>query len=57
LEYTPNKEFDCIAMKNAIQEKIYMETKDMSFQELRAYLDKTLQNDAFWQRIVSPQRR
>ncbi|MDR1341323.1 MAG: hypothetical protein LBK58_14915 [Prevotellaceae bacterium] len=46
-----DREFDCIAMKNDIQAKIYTETKDMDFQELRAYMDKTLQSDTFWQRI------
>ncbi|GHV06968.1 hypothetical protein FACS189416_7680 [Bacteroidia bacterium] len=46
------KEFDCIEMKNNIQAKIYDETKDMNFKELRAYIDNRLQNDSFWQRIV-----
>jgi nucleotidyltransferase/DNA polymerase involved in DNA repair len=45
------KDFDCVQMKNEIQAKIYAETKDMSFEELRAYLDQRLKNDAFWQRI------
>ncbi|MDR1780725.1 MAG: hypothetical protein LBR50_08365 [Tannerella sp.] len=44
------KDFDCVEMKNAIQAKIYAETKDMSYPELRAYLDRNLQNDAFWNR-------
>jgi hypothetical protein len=30
------KDFDCVEMKNAIQAKIYAETKDMSYEELRA---------------------
>ncbi|MDR3093893.1 MAG: hypothetical protein LBU62_04535 [Bacteroidales bacterium] len=38
-------------MKNDIQAKIYAETKDMSFEVYRAYLDKKLQNDGFWRRI------
>ena len=46
------KEFDCLKMKEEIQAKVYEKTKDMSFPELRAYLDKSLENDAFWQRLV-----
>jgi hypothetical protein len=42
-------------MKNEIQAKIYAETKDMNFEELRAYLDKQLEHDAFWQRITHQQ--
>jgi hypothetical protein len=49
------KDFDCVEMKNAIQAKIYAETKDMTFEELRAYLDKQLEGDAFWQRITRQQ--
>ena len=45
------KDFDCIEMKNSIQAKIYAETKDMTFTELRAYLDAHLQGDAFWEKI------
>jgi hypothetical protein len=47
------KEFDCLKMKEEIQAKVYEKTKDMTFPELRAYLDKSLENDAFWQRLVS----
>ena len=47
------KKFDCLKMKAEIQAKIYEETKDMTFPELRAYLDKSLENDAFWQRLVA----
>jgi len=46
------KTFDCLKMKEEIQAKIYEETKDMTFPELRAYLDKRLENNAFWQRLV-----
>jgi hypothetical protein len=45
------KQFDCIAMKNDIQSKIYAIVKDMEFAELRSYMDKSLQNDGFWNRI------
>jgi hypothetical protein len=47
-----NKEFDCLKMKEELQARVYEETKDMTFPELRAYLDKSLENDAFWQRLV-----
>jgi hypothetical protein len=50
------KDFDCMRMKNEIQAKIYAETKDMTFDELRAYLDRQLKNDAFWQRITRQQK-
>jgi hypothetical protein len=46
------KEFDCLKMKEEIQAKIYEETKDMTFPEYRAYLDKRLKNSALWQRLV-----
>ena len=45
------KTFDCLKMKEEIQAKIYEEIKDMSFAEHRAYLDKSLENDAWWQRL------
>jgi hypothetical protein len=47
------KKFDCLKMKEEIQVKVYEKTKDMTFPELRAYLDKSLKNDAFWQRLVN----
>ena len=46
------KEFDCLKMKEKIQAKIYEETKDMTFPELDVYFNKSLENDAFWQRLV-----
>ena len=48
-----NKEFDCLKMKEELQARVYEKTKDMTFPELRAYLDKSLENDAFWQRLVN----
>ena len=48
-----NIEFDCLKMKAEVQEKVYERTKDMTFPELRAYLDKSLENDDFWQRLIS----
>jgi hypothetical protein len=51
------KDFDCVAMKNAIQAKIYSETKDMNFSELRSYMDEKLQNDSFWNKINGSVKR
>ena len=34
-----NKKFDCLEMKNTIQQKIYAETKDMSPKELLMYFN------------------
>jgi hypothetical protein len=50
------KDFDCVQMKNEIQAKIYAKTKNMNFEELRNYLDKQLEHDAFWQRITREQK-
>jgi len=50
------KDFDCVKMKNDIQAKIYAETKDMSFDEYKAYLDSSLQNDPFWQSLQKRQK-
>ena len=47
------KKFDCLKMKEEIQAKIYEETKDMSFPELRNYYDKRLKNSVLWQRLVA----
>jgi hypothetical protein len=46
------KKFDCLKMKEEIQAKVYEKTKDMTFPELRNYLDKSLENDAWWQTLV-----
>ena len=45
------KDFDCLKMKEELQAQVYAKTKDMTFPELRAYLDKSLENDALWQRL------
>jgi hypothetical protein len=47
-----DKEFDCIKMKEEIQAKVYERTKDMTFPEWRAYLDKRLENNSLWQELV-----
>jgi len=44
--------FFCLKMKEEIQAKVYERTKDMTFPELRAYLDKRLENNNLWQRLV-----
>jgi len=48
-----DKRFDCLKMKDEIQAKVYEKTKDMTFPELRAYLDKSLENNSLWQRLVN----
>ena len=47
------KTFDCLKMKEKIQAKVYERTKDMTFPELRAYLDKSLAHDTLWQRLIN----
>jgi len=39
------KDFDCVAMKNNIQAKIYAETKGMSVEELLAYFNIPSERD------------
>ena len=46
------KKFDCLKMKEEIQAKVYERTKDMTFPEWRAYLDKRLENNNLWQELV-----
>ena len=41
------KKFDCLKMKDEIQAKVYEETKNMTFPELDAYFNKSLERDAF----------
>jgi hypothetical protein len=50
------KDLDCVKMMRDIRDKIDAETAGMTFEELRAYLDRQLQQDAFWQRITRQQR-
>ena len=45
--------FDCLKMKEEIQAKVYEKTKDMTFPELSLYLDNSLEDDYFWQRLVN----
>ena len=46
------KEFDCIKMQEQLLAIVYEKTKDMTFPELRTYLDKRLENNPSWQRFV-----
>ncbi|MDR2679506.1 MAG: hypothetical protein LBC47_01695 [Tannerella sp.] len=46
-----SKDFDCIQMKNDIQAKIYAETKDMNFEEYKAYLENRLKNSNLFARM------
>jgi hypothetical protein len=47
------KKFDCLIMKDEIQKKVYEETKDMTFTELDAYFNKSMEKDAFWQSLAN----
>jgi hypothetical protein len=47
---------DCLKMKEEIQAKVYEKTKDMTFSELRTYLDKKLENNSLWQRLEQRDR-
>ena len=47
------KKFDCLKMKEEIQAKVYERTKDMTFPEWRAYLDKRLENNSLWQELAN----
>jgi hypothetical protein len=38
------KEFDAVKMMREIRDKINLETKDMTFEELRKYIDSKLTN-------------
>lgn len=40
------KEFDAVTMMREIRDKISAETQNMTFEELRAYIDKKLSNSS-----------
>ena len=42
------KKFDCVAMKNKVQEKIYKKTKDMSPDELLDYYVQRSKSNPFF---------
>ena len=41
-ENKKNKEFDAVKMMREIRDKISLEIKDMTFEELKAYIDSKL---------------
>ena len=47
------KTFDCLKMKEELQVKVYEKIKDMTSPELCAYLEKSMENNEFWQSLVS----
>jgi len=54
------KKFDCVEMKNKIQEKIFSKIKDMNPDEELEYLSKRMETGslaAFWRELVEPQNR
>jgi hypothetical protein len=53
---TIEKDFDCVEMKNDIQAKIYAETKDMNFEQYKAYLSRRLRNSALFARMQRRQK-
>jgi len=46
------KTFDCLKMKEEIQEKIYEEIKDMSSDEIISYFNEKSQGNTLWQKLV-----
>jgi hypothetical protein len=50
------KEFDCIAMKREAQDRIYLETKDMSSEQQIQYFRNAVENSRFrnWWRNAVP---
>jgi hypothetical protein len=51
------KTFDCVEMKNTIQAKIYADTKDMSYEELKAYLAERIAHSPFRKRVPDLYKR
>jgi len=45
------KDFDCLKMKDEIQAIVYEKIKDMTYPELRSYLDESMKNNSLWQRM------
>lgn len=53
-----NKKFDSVEMKNQVQQEIYEETKDMTWEEEREHFKKNIQSSPLadkWSRIKSRQ--
>ena len=54
---TNKKEFDCVAMKHAAQRRIARETKGMTPEQLREYLNNRVEKGPFarlWSRLSQP---
>jgi len=47
------KTFDCLKMKEKLQAKVYEKIKDMTSPELCAYLEKRMENNEFWQSLLT----
>ena len=47
------KTFDCLKMKEKLQARVYEKIKDMTSPELCTYLEKSMENNEFWQSLVS----
>jgi len=47
------KEFDCLKMKEKLQAKVYEKIKEMTSPELCTYLEKSMENNEFWQSLIS----
>ncbi|MGK5084875.1 hypothetical protein WDW37_16425 [Bdellovibrionota bacterium FG-1] len=54
------KEFDCVEMKHKIQEQIYEETKNMSWEQEREHRRKNIETGPFvqkWKAIQEQQAK
>ena len=54
------KKFDCVEMKHAIQEKLYEETKNMSWEQERDHLRKKIETGPLaekWKAIQEQQAK
>ena len=51
------KKFDCVEMKHAIQEQIYEETKNMSWEQEREYRRKNIEAGPLAQKWKSIQEQ
>jgi chemotaxis regulatin CheY-phosphate phosphatase CheZ len=52
---TPNKEFDCVAMKREAQERIYQEIKDMTPEQEIQYFRDAVEKSEFrdwWKKTI-----
>ena len=48
-----DKTFDCLKMKDKLQAEVYKKIKDMTSSELCKYLENSMENNEFWQSLVS----